>query len=178
MDKLKPWSSSSKWFIPFHMGMMIITAILIFFISRAEASDANGDAYCLAQNMYFEAGNQPFSGKVAVANVNMNRVDDLQFPNEICDVVYQTKEWRTSWTGEKIPARGQCQFSWFCDGKSDEPKDSITWLESIRVADLILQENVIDITDGALYYHADYIYPYWAAHLERLVQIEAHIFYK
>ena len=45
MDKLKPWSSSSKWFIPFHMGMMIITAILIFFISRAEASDANGDAY-------------------------------------------------------------------------------------------------------------------------------------
>ena len=27
--KYKPWSSASKFFIPFHMGMMVLTAILI-----------------------------------------------------------------------------------------------------------------------------------------------------
>ncbi len=175
----KIWKSSSKWFVPFHLVTMLIVFLIILFISSpVHGYDENGDRYCLAQNIYFEAGNQPFSGKIAVANVTMNRVNDLQFPNEVCEVVYQTKKWKTSWSGNQIPVRGQCQFSWFCDGKSDDPKDSITWLESIRVADLILQESVIDITDGALWYHADYIYPYWADHLNRVVQIEAHIFYK
>jgi len=169
-------NKNRKWFDIICGTLVFIALILV--ANKAWGYDEDGGRYCLAQNIYFEAGNQPFSGKVAVANVTMNRVDDLQFPNEICDVVYQTKEWKESWRGTKIPVRGQCQFSWFCDGKSDEPKDSITWLESIRIADLILQENVIDITDGALYYHADYIHPYWADHLERLVQIEAHIFYK
>ena len=147
--------------------------------TSVKASDYNGDRVCLAQNIYFEAGNQPFSGKLAVANVTMNRVEDLQFPETTCDVVYQTKKYYKSWKGDLVPVRGQCQFSWFCDGKSDKPKDSITWLESIRIADLVLgSDRYLDITDGALYYHADYIYPYWAEHLERLVVIENHIFYK
>ena len=55
------------------------------------ASDENGNRYCLAQNIYFESANQPFAGRVAVANVVMNRADDVQFPTEICDVVYQAK---------------------------------------------------------------------------------------
>ena len=60
-----------------------------------EAINANEeDRYCLAQNIYFEAGNQPFAGKLAVAHVTLNRVFDLQFPNDICGVVYQTKEYR------------------------------------------------------------------------------------
>ena len=71
-----------------------------------------------------------------------------------------------------------CQFSWYCDGKSDEPKDSVTWIESIRIADLALQSSNFDVTEGALWYHADYIHPYWADHLEYVVTIENHIFYK
>jgi spore germination cell wall hydrolase CwlJ-like protein len=161
---------------------MTIVFVLAFVAvaNKAFASDENGDRFCLAQNVYFESGNQPFSGKLAVANVTLNRVLDTQFPNTICDVVYQSKGWKESWiTGEMIPKRGMCQFSWFCDGKADHPKDSVTWLESIRIADLVLgSEQYLDITDGALYYHADYIYPYWADHLERLVVIENHIFYK
>ena len=106
-----------------------------------EAINANEeDRYCLAQNIYFEAGNQPFAGKLAVAHVTLNRVFDLQFPNDICGVVYQTREYRKSWTGEMVPKRGMCQFSWYCDGKSDEPKDSLTWIESIRVADIAMQD--------------------------------------
>jgi len=182
MKKIPPiWSSGSKWFVPFHMCVMALVFLFVLLITsnKAHATAYDESRYCLAQNIYFEAGNQPLSGKLAVANVTMNRVEDLQFPETICGVVYDTKQWKKSWlTGALIPVIGQCQFSWFCDGKADIPKDSITWLESIRIADIVLEEDVLDITDGALWYHADYIHPYWADHLERLVTIENHIFYK
>lgn len=176
----KPWSSSSKWFVPFHLAIMasIFAGLMLFSMYANAKATGESDRVCLAQNIYFESGNQPFSGKLAVANVTLNRVDSSQFPDSICEVVYQTKKWKTNWRGEAVPVIGQCQFSWFCDGKSDEPKDSATWLEAIRVADVAISTSNFDITNGALYYHADYIVPYWAEHLERLVQIENHIFYK
>ena len=171
--------SGSKWFLPMHYTIMGVIFILSLFLSReVQAFDENGDRFCLAQNIYFEAGNQPFIGRFAVANVTLNRVNDLQFPNTICEVVYQSAAYKKSWTGEIIPKRGMCQFSWYCDGKSDEPKDSVTWIESIRIADMALQSSNFDVTEGALWYHADYIHPYWADHLEYVVQIENHIFYK
>ena len=163
------------------LGGMLFGAFLMFILllpTRAYGYDENNDRFCLAQNIYFEAGNQPFAGRYAVGNVTMNRVDDLQFPNTVCEVVYQAKEYKTSWTGKTIPVRGMCQFSWYCDGKSDEPKDSKTWIESIRIADMILNEPTIDVTSGALWYHANYILPYWADHLEYVITIEDHIFYK
>ena len=160
------------------LGVALVIAILLI-ASKAFALTEDRQRTCLAQNIYFEAGNQPFSGKLAVANVTLNRVIDPQFPDNICEVVYQAKEFRESWrTGELIPVRGLCQFSWYCDGKPDVPLDSVTWLESIRVADMVTSNKYIDITNGALYYHAEYTTPYWASHLERLVQIETHIFYK
>ena len=165
-----------KWF-DIVCGTLVFIA-LVLVANKAWGYDENGGRYCLAQNIYFEAGNQPFSGKVAVANVTMNRVDDLQFPNEICDVVYQTKEWKTSWTGEQIPARGQCQFSWFCDGKSDEPLDTDTFYESYIVASDVLMGKYPDITEGATHYHSIMVEPYWAETLNETVQIQHHIFYK
>ena len=175
----KPWSSESKWFVPFHWTLMGLLLFGSLFLSKeAHGFDENGNRFCLAQNIYFEAGNQPLAGRIAVANVTLNRVEDLQFPETICDVVYQSKAYYTSWAGNKVPVRGMCQFSWYCDGKSDEPKDSRTWVESIRIADMVLNEKTIDITDGALWYHADYVYPYWADHLTRVITIENHIFYK
>ena len=159
------------------LGILIVIAILLL-ATKAIALGEDRQRTCLAVNIYFEAGNQPFSGKLAVANVVLNRVESPQFPNTICEVVKQTKKYRESWrTGELIPVRGQCQFTWFCDGKPDEPKDSNTLLESFRVADIAMT-NEIDITNGALFYHADYSNPYWSDNLERLVQIETHIFYK
>ena len=160
------------------LGVLLVIA-LVLVAQKAVALDVDRERFCLAQNIYFEAGNQPFSGKLAVANVTLNRVVDPQFPDNICEVVYQSKKFRESWrTGELIPVRGLCQFSWYCDGKPDVPLDSVTWLESIRVADMTSSNKYIDITNGALYYHADYTTPYWSSHLERLVQIENHIFYK
>ena len=177
---MKPCSSKSKWFAPFHWTLMTIVLLLSLFLTKeVHGYDENGDRLCLAQNIYFEAGNQPFAGRMAVGNVTMNRVLDEQFPNTVCAVVYQTKKFKKSWkTGELIPMRGMCQFSWYCDGKSDEPKDSVTWMESIRIADIVLQSSNFDVTEGALWYHADYVHPYWADHLERVITIENHIFYK
>lgn len=156
---------------------IILGSLLSLLALEAEASDVNGERFCLAQNIYFEAGNQSFAGKLAVGDVVMNRVNDSQFPNEVCEVIYQSEKF-INWKGNEMPVRGRCQFSWYCDGKSDEPTDSITWLESIRIADLILNGEFLDITEGALWYHADYVYPHWAEYLEEVVVIDNHIFYK
>ena len=177
MKKIRPWSSESKWFIPTHMVAMILTALCIFAINKAEASDANNEAFCLAQNMYFEAGNQPLAGKIAVSQVVINRTQHMNYPTDICGVVYQAK-WSENWKGNMIPTRNQCQFSWFCDGKSDDPEDSKTWLKCLTLARNILQGEYGDITEGATHYHSVYVNPYWADSLNATVTINEHIFYK
>jgi spore germination cell wall hydrolase CwlJ-like protein len=77
-----------------------------------------------------------------------------------------------------MPIRNKCQFSWFCDGKSDEPTDSVTWMESIKLAGFILNGTYPDITEGALRYHTTRVDPYWNDYLESTVIINDHIFYK
>jgi hypothetical protein len=94
---------------------------------KVEASDPNNEIYCMAQNIYFEAGNQPLAGKIAVSQVVLNRVEHYAYPDTVCGVVYQAKL-RTNWKGEMVPKINACQFSWYCDGKSDNPVDSTTWL--------------------------------------------------
>ena len=164
-----------KYLCMFVLGFAIGFGI----VPKAYGSPENPERVCLAQNIYFEAGNQPVAGKIAVAQVVINRVQDGQFPDNVCDVVYQTKEWRTSWKGNQIPVIGQCQFSWFCDGKSDRPKDSKTWAESLKIADEVMNtDKYFDVTEGAMWYHADYIYPYWAQHLNQTILLHAHIFYR
>ena len=132
---------------------------------------------CLAKNIYFEAGNQSLAGKIAVANVTMNRVIHHKFPNTICDVVYQGETY-INWKGDVFPKRGRCQFSWYCDGKKDEPKDSKTWMECLRIADSVLFMEYQDLSDGALWYHADYVKPNWSNHLQTVMTIDNHIFYR
>jgi len=150
---------------------------LLLFPQVAKASDANNNAYCLAQNIYFESGNQPMVGKIAVSHVVLNRVESSLYPDSICDVVYQA-EYRQNWKGNYVPIRGRCQFSWYCDGKSDDPVDSKTWIESILLARRIIDGEWTDITEGATHYHADYVYPFWADSLNRTTTIDNHIFYK
>ena len=155
----------------------IVFMCLLVLAHRATGSEHNPDRVCLAQNIYFEAANQPLAGRIAVANVVLNRVEDGQFPNSICGVIYQAKE-RENWKGEMVPILNKCQFSWYCDGKSDEPTDSKTWMKAIRLADRILDGTYTDITENALWYHADHVDPYWNDYLEQTVEINNHIFYK
>ena len=158
-------------------GAMLMGLLLLPSTLKAAEEDESLDRYCLAQNIYFESQNQAFAGQIAVSHVVINRVKDLQFPDTICGVVYQAKM-RINWKGEEVPIRHKCQFSWFCDGKSDEPVDSVTWLNSIRVADMVLSGEYPDITEGSLWYHADFVKPYWSNQLEHTVLIDNHLFYK
>jgi spore germination cell wall hydrolase CwlJ-like protein len=155
----------------------LVVAVLTLPHAFATEEEETYDRYCMAQNIYFESANQSFAGKLAVAHVVINRMEDLQFPNTVCGVIYQAKTF-TNWKGNEVPIRNQCQFSWYCDGKSDEPVDSKTWIKSLYIADLALTGKYKDITEGALWYHADYILPYWADQLEYVTQIDDHIFYK
>jgi len=157
----------------------LVVAILT--IPHVFAYDENGELeearYCMAQNIYFEAANQSFAGKLAVAHVVINRVEDGQFPNTVCGVIYQAKTY-INWKGNEMPVKNQCQFSWYCDGLSDEPVDSKTWMRSMFIAELVLTGRYQDITEKSLWYHADYILPYWADELEYVTTIDNHIFYK
>ena len=159
---------------------MVFGALLMFILllpGQLKASDANNEIFCMAQNIYFEAGNQPLAGKVAVGQVVLNRLKHSSYPGTMCDVIYQA-QWKENWLGNMQPVRNKCQFSWFCDGKSDEPEISPTWYESLEIARDIVQGAYPDITEGATHYHADSVNPYWADDLNQTVIINNHIFYK
>ena len=164
-----------KNFSPLYLALIVMFAMLIS--DKANAYDENNEAYCLAQNMYFEAGNQPVAGKIAVSQVVINRTNHMNYPSTICGVVYDAK-YRENWKGNFVPIRHQCQFSWFCDGKSDDPEDSKTWIQCLTLARNILQGEYGDITEGATHYHNVYVNPYWADSLNETVRINEHIFYK
>ena len=131
---------------------------------------------CLALNTYHEAKNQSMIGQVATAQVVMNRVADSRYPNSVCEVVKQGPKYK----GSDVPVRHKCQFSWFCDGKSDEPKrDSKEWRRAQDYARIVLSGRIVlDVTEGATHYHATYVKPSWAKTKTRTTRIESHIFYR
>jgi spore germination cell wall hydrolase CwlJ-like protein len=122
---------------------------------------------CLALNIYFEARNEPSEGRAAVGHVVLNRVSDSRFPDTVCKVVRQG--------GEQV--RHRCQFSWWCDGLSDRPKNLAVWETSKAMAGDVYWGRSEDPTNGALWYHADYVMPYWGRVYERGPKIGRHIFY-
>jgi len=125
---------------------------------------------CLALNIYKEAGYEPFEGKVAVAQVTMNRVEDPRFPDSVCDVVYQKNA---------FTARVVCQFSWYCDSvHRTRPVNPEAYNESYEIAKKVLLEDFrLPSLTEALYYHADYVSPNFHMRQQRISQIGAHIFY-
>ena len=130
---------------------------------------------CMTKNIYFEAAVEGTAGKLAVAQVTMNRVRSDHYPNTVCKVITQGKHYKNG-----FPVRDRCQFSWYCDGKHDEPSTrGSMWYESQEIAEYVLTTpDLKDITDGATHYHADYISsPRWAEPRRRTVEIDTHIFY-
>ena len=147
------------------------------------------EARCLAENIYHEARNQGTAGWLAVSAVTLNRVTDDRFPDTICGVVFQaeTKEsWRTKGKDvpdiERIyyPVRHRCQFSWYCDGKPDDITHISIYMDIMQFTKILLTSRVMmfDITDGATFYHADYVTPSWAKSKIKTIEIGDHIFYR
>lgn len=130
---------------------------------------------CLAENIYHEARSESEVGKRAVAYVTLNRTHDPNYPDDVCDVVHQGKL-----DSKGNPVLNQCQFSWYCDGKSDKIDEPAEWLQSQIIAGIVLATygNSFDPTEGAVMYHAESVKPSWRKAFERTAQIDNHIFYK
>lgn len=123
---------------------------------------------CLTRNIYWEAASEPFEGKVAVAQVTLNRVQSGKFASSVCGVVYQKNI---------IYEKVICQFSWYCEGTHKvKAVYSPLWKESEEVAKRVLFEGFrLPSLEKAMYYHADYVQPGWKN--PKLEKIGRHIFY-
>ena len=147
---------------------------------------------CLAENIYHEARGESFDGKIAVANVTMNRLKSHRYPDTVCGVVKQavlSKWWKENHNRE-VPVRDKCQFSWYCDGKSDSivltdsqgkliRTNMQAWEESLQIAALALRFELDDVTDGAThYFNPTLADPFWAVHYPQTVTIGQHAFHK
>jgi N-acetylmuramoyl-L-alanine amidase len=130
--------------------------------------------YCLALNIYFEARGSNLADRAGVANVVMNRVNDRRYPETICGVV---KQGNRDSAGNML--KNQCQFSWYCDGKSDVPTDTDMWVESQMLAWYMIEDGKYrGLTEGATHYHATYVSPRWRHDLQLIGRIGEHIFYR
>ena len=133
----------------------------------AEVRDKQLD--CLAKNIYHEAKGEPFEGKVAVAQVTINRAASGQFPSDICKVVYQKNV---------VYDKVLCQFSWYCEQATmARPKNTAAYKECQIVArQVLLEEFRLPSLKQALYFHGTHINPGWKR--EKVATIGGHVFYK
>jgi len=137
--------------------------------SEVTADVRTRDLDCLTKNIYWEAAGEPFEGKVAVAQVTLNRSNHKSFPSDICGVVYQ----KTAFQSKVV-----CQFSWFCERTHQvRPVHRGEWEEAAAAARKVLLENFrLESLTDAIYYHADYVNPRWGK--QKVAKIGRHIFYR
>jgi spore germination cell wall hydrolase CwlJ-like protein len=132
--------------------------------------ERNPQLYCLALNIYFEARGEPVEGQYAVADVTLNRVAADEFPDSICEVVYQCRR------------ANRCQFSWV--HQVDNPSnpriaEREAWHDAQLYAFEIARWNIQrGVTNGATYFHANYVRPVWRHSFEKTTRIGTHVFYR
>ena len=179
-DQLATWSSRA-----FKVAGLWIVALIVIAVCNNKLNElrsgveAMPDGYvlaqekikqleCLTRNIYWEAASEPFEGKVAVAQVTMNRLESGRFGDSVCGVIYQKNVFY-----EKVV----CQFSWVCETThKTRPIHQPLWKESELVAKKVLLENFrLPGLKDALFYHADYVSPGWK--LPKIDKIGRHIFY-
>lgn len=131
-------------------------------------TSSNAEISCLALNIYWEARSEPLEGQLAVAHVTVNRMVHPKFPDTICGVVYQGNE-RTF---------GRCQFSWWCDGKSDYPTEYKALKSAENIAVAVLLNEHPDPSNGALFFHHQSVRPKWSMRKHFVTQIGKHLYYQ
>jgi len=115
------------------------------------------DFRCMVATLYHEARGEGVRGMEAVASVVMNRAK--QTHRSVCSIVYERK-----------------QFSWVYETKDKHIKGNI--MDILSITHKALSGVLVDVTQGATFYHATYVKPFWAKHKVLTVQINNHIFYK
>ncbi len=141
-------------------------------VHRNERAYTPEEYVCMAENIYFEAGVESIHGRLAVALVTLQRVQDPRYPNNVCDVVWQQR--RTS-SGNIV-----AQFSWTWDGKPDTPRNMQAYEEIVQLTGAVLDADaaIVDPTYDSTHYHANYVDPYWKDYMIHRATIETHIFYR
>ena len=162
------------------MAAMLFFAVTPVTSASAETTFAGYDqesfpeTYCMALNIYYEARGSSMADQIGVSDVVLNRVRDIRYPDNVCEVVMQGRQ---DSNGNMI--RNACQFSWYCDGKADTPQDQDAWISAQTLAWRIMKfEEFRGITEGATHYHAHYVNPRWARDLTLTGSIGVHKFYR
>jgi spore germination cell wall hydrolase CwlJ-like protein len=135
-----------------------------FSYEQIVAQDLGKQIFCMAKNLYYEAAMEPYEGKLAVAQVTMNRANSSKFPSTVCEVVYQKtgSTYQFSWVGEKI----------------SEVRNKYAWEECLMVARKALTERKLHDTiyrTQSMYYHNTSVNPAWK--LKYVAKIGNHLFY-
>ena len=116
---------------------------------------------CMAMNIYHEGRGEGRKGQVAIAAVTMNRVNSKYYPDTVCEVVWQRK-----------------QFSWtLTASKYHSVTDQAAWQQSLRLARSFLDSEKVSEVGNATHYHAATVQPYWAAEDKRVARVGNHLFY-
>ena len=167
------------------MKKLIMAAMLFFAVTPVTSASAETtfagydqesfpETYCMALNIYYEARGSSMADQIGVSDVVLNRVRDIRYPDNVCEVVMQGRQ---DSNGNMI--RNACQFSWYCDGKADTPQDQDAWISAQTLAWRIMKfEEFRGITEGATHYHAHYVNPRWARDLTLTGSIGVHKFYR
>ena len=177
----------------------IMSSLALSYEVETGTSQNMEEVYCMAQNIYFEGRAEPMLGKIAIAHVVMNRIEDKRWPNTVCEVVKQGPV-RESWKTKKdptlakedrvyYPRKHRCQFSWYCDGERDMlwvtykdgtiiPENMTAWRDSVHVALFVMNDKwSMDPTDGATFYYNPHIAnPGWAGKYTETAIIGNHRF--
>jgi spore germination cell wall hydrolase CwlJ-like protein len=132
-----------------------------------DTKDGREALHCLTQVAYFEAAANGPDAQAGVVQVALNRVRHPDFPKSVCGVVYQGAKRKTG-----------CQFSFTCDGSLNRALNAAAWNAARKVAARALTGYVVSSVGASTYYHADYVFPYWAPTLVKMATIGPHIFYR
>lgn len=175
----KTISLTTKFFKAFALGLLLCTYTNLYVVNAktvdaqfikkeyAKAKELKKQHACLTRNIYFEAAGESLEGKIAVAQVTLNRVNSGKFPHSICEVVQQ----KTAVNEKTI-----CQFSWYCENYRDKKINKAKWDESTRAANMIIFERHGNKKlKTALYFHNEEVSPVWKK--RRLAKIGRHTFY-
>lgn len=171
LPRLARWSWNNPRPAASAGGVIVAAVLVIVFLVPAPPAnygDFDESLACMAENIYHEARGEPISAQIAVAKVVMNRVYHRRFPGTVCDVVKQGGEW----------PHHNCQFSWWCDGRSDAILDTGAMSKALSLAREVLSGDHDDPTDGAMWYHATRVSPDWRKDFAEGPTIGNHIFYR
>ena len=167
----------------------ILTGVFLYNpVNSGAGNETYEELYCLAINSYWEARGESLEEKLAIAQVVMNRVESDHYPDGICGVVTEgpiRESWKTRQHTDLpdenriyYPVKNKCQFSWYCDGRSDIIYNFDGWEDSVIAALLAYLEYGEDKVDGATHYfaHNKINKPSWAKSMVVTVKLNGHTY--